>query len=75
MRLVEHQKLDVAITGMVDRSALNAIYNKTSLYVHLGGGGQNDRGPIEALSCGCNVLLEPPKGTVHFYLKPLRQLR
>lgn len=69
MRLVEHQKLDVAITGMVDRSALNAIYNKTSLYVHLGGGGQNDRGPIEALSCGCNVLLETPKRHGPFLLE------
>jgi len=58
---IKKHNLHVALPGMVKREVLNQLYNETKLYIHLGGGGQNDRGPLEALRCGCCVLLETPK--------------
>jgi hypothetical protein len=49
--------LGITTSGMVDRKNLNVIYNQSKYFIHLGGGGQGDRGPIEAMSCGCNIIL------------------
>jgi glycosyltransferase involved in cell wall biosynthesis len=55
--MVQQHQLDVTFPGMVDRSKINEFYNRSKLFVHMGGGGQNDRGPLEALSCGTAVLV------------------
>jgi len=52
--------LNVTFTGMVDRHKMNEIYNQSGLFVYLGGGGQNDRGPLEALSCGTPIIICNP---------------
>lgn len=49
--------LDVTLTGMVNHHQLAALYNDCSIFVHCGVGGQNDRGPLEALSCGTPIML------------------
>jgi len=58
--VVAKHNLDVTITGMLGRKAVNEIYNKSKLFVYLGGGGQNDRGPLEALRCGTPVIVANP---------------
>jgi len=55
--LVERHKLDVLTPGMIPRQELHHLYCQSKLFVHCGGGGQNDRGPLEAMSCGTPVML------------------
>lgn len=54
--IVKHN-LDVETPGMVSRQELHKMYCQSSLFVHCGGAGQNDRGPLEAMSCGTPVML------------------
>jgi glycosyltransferase involved in cell wall biosynthesis len=54
-------RLDVAMPGYVSRQELNRIYNASKVFVHLGSHGQGDRGPIEAMRCGCLVIIGYPK--------------
>lgn len=53
--------LDVEMPGMVPRKDLAKLMNQTALFVHLGSHGQADRGPIEAMACGCPVMLGFPQ--------------
>lgn len=50
---------DVDIEGPVPmtRPQLASAMNNTKLFVHAGYGGQNDRGILEAMSCGCQPVL------------------
>lgn len=59
-KVIAEHNLDVKITGMVGRKAVNTLYNKSKLFVYLGGGGQNDRGPLEALRCGIPIIICNP---------------
>jgi len=52
--------LDVKITGMLPRKQLAVVLNQSRLFVHLGSSGQNDRGPLEALHCGCPIVIGSP---------------
>lgn len=54
---VQTHKLDIDFPGMVSRRELGKIFNKSRLFSHLGGGGQNDRGPLEAMCCGTPLAL------------------
>jgi glycosyltransferase involved in cell wall biosynthesis len=54
---IDRFDLDITVTGMVPRSTLSTYYNQSKLFVHCGGAGQNDRGPLEAMSCGTPVML------------------
>lgn len=49
--------VDVELPGMVSRPKLNKIYNRSKFFIHLGGGGQGDRGPLEAMRCGTPVIV------------------
>lgn len=53
-------ELDVEMPGFVSRPKLRKIYNQSKIFCHFGGGGQNDRGPIEAMACGCPVAIKTP---------------
>jgi len=57
---VEKHKLDVEMPGMVSREKVAEFMNKSKLYVHMAGYGQNDRGPLEAMACGTKVILTTP---------------
>jgi Glycosyltransferase len=48
---------DIFMSGMLGKNELRKIYNQSRLFVHCGGAGQNDRGPLEAMSCGTPVML------------------
>lgn len=54
---IEKYKLDVHMPGGVPREQLNILMNESRLYVHVGAGGQNDRGCLEAMRCGLPVLI------------------
>jgi len=64
-RVIAEHNLDVKVTGMIGRKAVNELYNKSKLFVYLGGGGQNDRGPLEALRCGTPIVICNPKRHHH----------
>jgi hypothetical protein len=49
--------LNVEQPGFVTRYELNKVYNRSKLFVYLGNSGENDRGPLEAASVGCPILL------------------
>jgi hypothetical protein len=53
------QSGDVDVTGPIGmtRNRLALTMNRTKLFVHPGHGGQNDRGILEAMCCGCIPLL------------------
>jgi glycosyltransferase involved in cell wall biosynthesis len=59
-KVITENNLDVKVPGMVGRKIVNQIYNKSKLFVYLGGGGQNDRGPLEALCCGTPIIICNP---------------
>lgn len=52
--------LDIALPGMLPRAELAKILNRSRLFCHLGSGGQGDRGPMEAMRCGCPVVIGYP---------------
>lgn len=64
--VIRDHGLDIEATGMVNRQKVNELYNKSKLFVYLGNGGQNDRGPIEALRCGTPVIICNPKRHHYF---------
>jgi len=49
--------LQVDIVGMLPRVKMNEIYNQSKLFIYLGYGGQNDRGPLESLRCGTPIII------------------
>ncbi|MBU2052594.1 glycosyltransferase [Patescibacteria group bacterium] len=53
--------LDIELTGMLPRHLLTIMMNRSKVFAHLGSGGQGDRGPIEAMACGCPVIIGFPK--------------
>ena len=59
--IIAEDNLNIEIVGLVPRSKLAEIFNQTKLFVHLGGAGENDRGPLEAMCCGTPVMIETPK--------------
>lgn len=58
--LIKQHGLNVVMPGMVPREKMKEIYNSSRLFVHLTYHGQNDRGPLEAMSCGCHVVILTP---------------
>ena len=55
--LIRKHQLDVTITGMLPREDLAERMNECRLFIHGGSSGQNDRGPLEAMRCGCYIML------------------
>lgn len=63
--------LNVTLPGMVTRGEVCKILNQSKLMVYLGGGGQNDRGPLEALRCGTPIMItNPPNHSPIVYSNP-----
>lgn len=63
---IKKHSLDVFMPGGVTREQLNILYNMSRFYVHIGTGGQNDRGTLEAMRCGLPVLLSNTKAFAPF---------
>jgi glycosyltransferase involved in cell wall biosynthesis len=58
---IKKHGLDIDLPGMLSREQLVKTYNQSKLFVHLGSGGQGDRGVLEAMSCGCPVAIGFPQ--------------
>lgn len=58
LEMARKSQLRVYVPGEVDRRQLAKLMNQSKLFIHLGGHGQNDRGPLEAMRCGTPVLIE-----------------
>lgn len=57
---IKAYRLNVATPGMVQKTTLAKLMNRSKLYFHLGGAGQNDRGNLEAMLCGCRQVIGNP---------------
>ena len=58
---IKRHGLDIDLPGMVSREDLTEILNKSTVFAHLGSGGQGDRGVLEAMRCGCPVMIGFPR--------------
>jgi glycosyltransferase involved in cell wall biosynthesis len=55
-----HSEFEIEMPGMLERTELAKVLNQSSIGVFLGTSGQNDRGPLEAMQCGCEIVLGYP---------------
>lgn len=49
--------LNIDLPGMLSRHSLATVLSQSRLFCHLGSGGQGDRGPMEAMRCGCPLII------------------
>ena len=54
--MLKSHRINVITPGTIDRKELNKVYNQSKYFIHLGGGGQGDRGVLEAMACGCPTI-------------------
>lgn len=69
LQTIQKYGLDVTIPGGVHRKDLNTLYNASKIYVHLGTGGQNDRGCLEAMRVGLPVFIKNIRAFAPFVSK------
>ncbi|MBW2598553.1 MAG: glycosyltransferase [Deltaproteobacteria bacterium] len=58
---IKQYHLDIELPGMLPREELVRILNGSKVFAHLGSGGQGDRGVMEAMRCGCPVMIGFPR--------------
>lgn len=58
---IRNHHLDIKVPGMVQRTDLCRLMNQSKLYLHLGVAGQNDRGNLESMRCGCQQIIGNPQ--------------
>jgi len=58
---IHFHNLPVDVTGELPREDLAVVMNSSKIFVGLGTHGQGDRGPIEAMACGCPLLIGYPQ--------------
>ncbi len=66
---IRNYELKIDVVGLRSRKEMNLIYNQSKLFVYLGYGGQNDRGPLESLRCGTPIILASYKRHASFFNK------
>jgi glycosyltransferase involved in cell wall biosynthesis len=52
--------VSIHLPGMIPRRNLNYLMNESKIFVHVGAGGQNDRGALEAMRCGLPLVIASP---------------
>lgn len=60
VKKIRSSSLDILLPGMIPRRELAEVFNFSRIFCHLGSGGQGDRGPMEAMRCGCPVVIGFP---------------
>jgi glycosyltransferase involved in cell wall biosynthesis len=68
-KMIETRGLDIELPGMVSREKLASFLNTSKVFAHLGSGGQGDRGVMEAMRCGCPVMIGFPRYHAPFTYK------
>jgi len=58
---IKKYNLNVDMVGMLPREQLANLMRSTRVFFHAGAGGQNDRGPLEAMACGIYTGIHSPK--------------
>lgn len=66
-----HHNSNILKPGYVNKNQLRKYFNKSKIAVFLGQHGQNDRGPLEALACGCKVII----GSKKYHSKELKKMQ
>jgi hypothetical protein len=61
LKSIDAYGLDVTMPGELTRSELCKVYNQSRIFIHLGSHGQGDRGPMEAMKCGCFLTIGFPQ--------------
>jgi glycosyltransferase involved in cell wall biosynthesis len=64
-----NEGFDVSLPGYVSRQELMHIFNQSKYYITLGTHGQNDRGVLEAYSCGTEPIIGNPEYNTPFLKK------
>lgn len=59
-KYIKQYNLDITVTDYLPREELAKYMNRSKVFAHLGTGGQGDRGPLEAMSCGCPTIIGFP---------------
>lgn len=66
---IKNHNLNVELAGMVSREQLAETMRGTKVFIHAGAGGQGDRGPMEAMACGCYTGVHATKYHAPFVYK------
>jgi len=61
MKVEVAQHPNIRTPGFLPREEVAEYLYKTKVYMHMGGGGQNDRSVLEAGLCGCHLMLASAK--------------
>jgi len=61
IQMINTKVVDVDFTRAVTRIELCKLMSQSKIFAHAGGGGQNDRGVLEALRCGLPTIIANPK--------------
>lgn len=51
---------ECVMPGMVNRHRLAKIFNQSTIFIHFGNTGQNDKAVAEAWACGCKLIIQNP---------------
>lgn len=57
---IKRNNLNIDLPGMISRQKLSELMNRSKIFIHAGASGQNDRGPLEAMYCGCQTMIASP---------------
>lgn len=68
--VIASKELVLNYTGMIDRRQLASTMNLTRLFLHLGPGGQNDRGVLEAMCCNTPAIVASKRYSPFIYNNP-----
>lgn len=60
MAKIRNNNLAVETPGEVTRERMCEIMNQSKVFVHAGSHGQGDRGLMEAMACGCHIVMGFP---------------
>lgn len=60
-RKIKENSLNVVVPSMVPRKEVGALLSQSKVFVHVGSSGQGDRGPLEAIRCGCPLIIGFPQ--------------
>ena len=64
-RHTKDQDLPIEIPGDIPSGNMNMVYNASKMFLYLGDSGCNDRSVLEAMACGCPVMMRKESAAKH----------